>query len=432
MWGKAVTFLRRAGTAAADRSAYREAAASFERALAALEHWPPGRATTEQAIDLRLDLARAYSLLGRQGERLAIVEEAERLAVEIGDPARLGWAHLGMAGVLGLLLDFDRAIAYGERALAAAKVLEDPRPAGQRELHAGPHPPRSWPQRPGDRPFPDRRDPHRRGRLRQPWDAWPLRAPPPRRARLAGDGAGGGRSLSGGRGSRRGGPPAHRGHPAARRPPRPALPRAGPLPSGRRGGGAAPLRAGAGARPDHGQRGLAAGRLRGARPDAGSVGTGRRGHRSCSSESIAMELAGSRVARANRIRQLGEAYLAAGRVEEALARGREALELARRRGQRDGEAGALALLGARSWRASPRTSRAPRSITSRPWPVRPGWASVLSRRVATSGSAGCTGGEASRARRGTTSTRPSAALKEMGMTLWAEQAEREREALVGG
>ena len=100
VWAKAVPFLRRAGTAAADRSAYREAAASFERALAALEHCPSERATTEQAIDLRLDLARAYQPVGRHRERLALVEEAERLAVAIGDPARLGWAHLGMAAVL--------------------------------------------------------------------------------------------------------------------------------------------------------------------------------------------------------------------------------------------------------------------------------------------------------------------------------------------
>lgn len=114
------------------------------------------------------------------------------------------------------------------------------------------------------------------------------------------------------------------------------------------------------------------------------------------------------VARANRIRELGEAFLAAGRVEEALARGREALELARARGQRGGEARTLALLGDALMAREPPDLAVPRSITSKPSPVRPGSASALSRRVATSGSAGCTGGEASRARRGTTSTRPSA------------------------
>jgi hypothetical protein len=38
--------------------------------------------------------------VGRHRERLALVEEAERLAVAIDDPARLGWTHQGMATVL--------------------------------------------------------------------------------------------------------------------------------------------------------------------------------------------------------------------------------------------------------------------------------------------------------------------------------------------
>jgi tetratricopeptide (TPR) repeat protein len=43
----------------------------------------------------------------------------------MGDPTRLGWAELGMAGVLRSLRQLDRAIAYGERALNAAKMLDD-------------------------------------------------------------------------------------------------------------------------------------------------------------------------------------------------------------------------------------------------------------------------------------------------------------------
>jgi DNA-binding SARP family transcriptional activator len=125
VWPRAVPFLRRAGSAAADRSAYREAAAGFEQALAALEHCPPERGTTEQAIDLRLDLARAYLPLGRHRERLVLVEEAERLAVAIGDLTRLGWAHQEMAAVLYNLRELDRSITYGEGALAAASMLGD-------------------------------------------------------------------------------------------------------------------------------------------------------------------------------------------------------------------------------------------------------------------------------------------------------------------
>jgi tetratricopeptide (TPR) repeat protein len=125
VWTKAVAFLRRAGSAAAGRSASREAAASFERALAALEHWPPERMTTEQAIDLRLDLVRAYYPLARHAERLTLAEEAERLATGIDDPVRLGWAHLGVSAVRRVLADYDRAIERGQRALGVAEICGD-------------------------------------------------------------------------------------------------------------------------------------------------------------------------------------------------------------------------------------------------------------------------------------------------------------------
>ena len=58
-WEKAVAYLRQAGAKAMARSAYREAAAGFEQALAALRHLPESRARTEQAIDLHLDASGA-------------------------------------------------------------------------------------------------------------------------------------------------------------------------------------------------------------------------------------------------------------------------------------------------------------------------------------------------------------------------------------
>jgi DNA-binding NtrC family response regulator len=56
IWDKAVTYLRQAGEKAAARSAYREAAAAYEQALAALGHLPESRGTIEQSIDLRTEL----------------------------------------------------------------------------------------------------------------------------------------------------------------------------------------------------------------------------------------------------------------------------------------------------------------------------------------------------------------------------------------
>src|SRR5438093_690343 len=64
VWERAVKYLRQAGAKAFDWSANREAAASFERALGALQRLPERRDTIEQSIDVRLDLRNALWGLG--------------------------------------------------------------------------------------------------------------------------------------------------------------------------------------------------------------------------------------------------------------------------------------------------------------------------------------------------------------------------------
>src|SRR5262249_45033704 len=54
LWDKATQYLHQAGTKTAARSAHREAAAYFEKALIALAHLPESRATREQAVDLHV------------------------------------------------------------------------------------------------------------------------------------------------------------------------------------------------------------------------------------------------------------------------------------------------------------------------------------------------------------------------------------------
>src|SRR5260370_38300492 len=56
VWAKAVAYLRQAGIKAAGRSSNREAVIFLDQAMAPLAPLPEGRAATEQAIDLRLDL----------------------------------------------------------------------------------------------------------------------------------------------------------------------------------------------------------------------------------------------------------------------------------------------------------------------------------------------------------------------------------------
>jgi DNA-binding SARP family transcriptional activator len=432
VWAKAVFFLRRAGAAAAERSAYREAAASFEQALAVLKHCPPGRTITEQAIDLGLDLARAYIPLGRHRERLALVEEAERLAVAIGDPARVGWAHLGMAAGLHNLRELNRAIAYGERALAAAEALGDRAlrihasyTLGTTHLEAG------------------RSDPA--------IDFLHIVA-----TLIAEDGPA----------NHGAGPYAHL-RPAAVAWLGTALAEVGRFAEAVAHAEEA-LRLATDTRPDDVLRALhclglvhylqgdtAAARTLFEREvalalttdnqgwlGAAYAGLGRTLARAGRGEeavellerAVAMERAGTGGAPPNRIRQLGEAYLAAGRVDEALARGREALtELARRGEARGGNAaGGLELVGAALAALEPPDVEGAEAHyrEALEHATRLGLRPLAARLHLGLGRLHRQQGDLGRAQEHLETAL--AALNEMRMTLWTEQAEREQEALTNG
>jgi tetratricopeptide (TPR) repeat protein len=124
VWDKALAYGRQAGDKARTRSAYREAVVCYEQALAALEHLPDSRAATAKAIDVRLALRTALNALGEApGRLLEHLRRAETLAQTLGDPLRLGrvYAEIGAYGwVTG---DVDRTIDYGQRTLALAATL---------------------------------------------------------------------------------------------------------------------------------------------------------------------------------------------------------------------------------------------------------------------------------------------------------------------
>src|SRR5207244_3553743 len=73
VWDKAVTSCQQAGARAYDRAAFREAVASFEQALQALEHLPEHGDTGVLAIELRLALGDALNELGEYRRRLALL-----------------------------------------------------------------------------------------------------------------------------------------------------------------------------------------------------------------------------------------------------------------------------------------------------------------------------------------------------------------------
>jgi class 3 adenylate cyclase/tetratricopeptide (TPR) repeat protein len=126
VWEKALAYGRQAGDKARTRSAYREAVVCFEQALIALEHLPDSRATTEQAIDLRLSLRPALNALAEAPERmLDHVRRAETLAQTLGDHLRLGRIYAEMGSTCWVMGEVDRAIVYGQRVLALATTLGD-------------------------------------------------------------------------------------------------------------------------------------------------------------------------------------------------------------------------------------------------------------------------------------------------------------------
>ena len=124
-WEKAVRYCRQAGLRSTARSALREAAAYFERALEALGRLPERRETLEQGIDLRLDLRTALTPLADHARAFEYLRQAEALAGAIEDQRRLAAASSGLSGYFRLMGELDQAIAYAQRGLAIAEASGD-------------------------------------------------------------------------------------------------------------------------------------------------------------------------------------------------------------------------------------------------------------------------------------------------------------------
>ncbi len=124
LWERAVTYLRQAGAKALARSANRQAAACFERALSALDRLPETGDALAQAIDLRFDLRTALHPIGEFERILGCLREAEGLARRLGDQRRLGQMCAYMCHNLWMMGRPTEAIAFGEDAQAIGESLE--------------------------------------------------------------------------------------------------------------------------------------------------------------------------------------------------------------------------------------------------------------------------------------------------------------------
>jgi tetratricopeptide (TPR) repeat protein len=119
-WSAAVIYSRQAGRKALDRSAHREATRWFEQALAALDHLPRSRTSSEQAIDLRFDLREGLQPLMEFARVHRYLDEAQALAEAIDDRSRLAQALSHLVTSAWADGDWCRARELGEHALSLA------------------------------------------------------------------------------------------------------------------------------------------------------------------------------------------------------------------------------------------------------------------------------------------------------------------------
>jgi len=125
VWEKALPFARQAGQRAAARSAHREAIAAFDQALLALRHLSKSHETSEQAIDIRLELRASLFTAGDLTRIPEVLEEADAMAAAIGDSRRQTMAVTFLANHYLEMVRLDRAADYAERACGLASSLGD-------------------------------------------------------------------------------------------------------------------------------------------------------------------------------------------------------------------------------------------------------------------------------------------------------------------
>jgi class 3 adenylate cyclase/tetratricopeptide (TPR) repeat protein len=125
VWDKAALYGRQAGAKAVSRSAYRDAVTCFEQALIALGRLPKSQDTIEQDIDLRCELRDVLFPLGDYKKCFEHLSTAEPLASSLNDRPRLArvLSHLSMSFLTSG--EHVRALQVGERALLLATAHGD-------------------------------------------------------------------------------------------------------------------------------------------------------------------------------------------------------------------------------------------------------------------------------------------------------------------
>jgi class 3 adenylate cyclase/tetratricopeptide (TPR) repeat protein len=125
VWDKAVSYLRWAATKAHSRSAFREAVGHLREALGAVERLPETRETMEQAFDARMELRAALFQLGEAEQIRDCLSGAEPLAGALGDLGRIALVSGSVGNHCWWTGQPDRALVHAGQAYDTAVKLGD-------------------------------------------------------------------------------------------------------------------------------------------------------------------------------------------------------------------------------------------------------------------------------------------------------------------
>jgi class 3 adenylate cyclase/tetratricopeptide (TPR) repeat protein len=125
VWEKAVDYLREAGTKAYARGALADAAARAMEALDLGRHLSQSPANIRRRIDAMLDLHAPLFAGGQFRQLISIMEEAEALARELNDPARLGRALNWLGSYRYVQAQYADYRDYARQALAISEGAGD-------------------------------------------------------------------------------------------------------------------------------------------------------------------------------------------------------------------------------------------------------------------------------------------------------------------
>jgi predicted ATPase len=125
LWKNAMRYSRDAAARSMSRSAFVEAASSYERALSASSHLPETPAKLAEQIDLHLEARNVLFLLGNSARVAEHLHAAEALAEKLGDEQRTARVLNFLNSYYGLAGDPERAIEIGQRALGLGVVQAD-------------------------------------------------------------------------------------------------------------------------------------------------------------------------------------------------------------------------------------------------------------------------------------------------------------------